>query len=116
MAAAEMWTASIAAAASIEARASAFENAGWTGMMAVDSQNISGDCYVALALAARATENLRLGTGVTNPLTRHPAATAAAVASIQVASNGRASLGIGRGDSALAHLGLAPARVGYLER
>ena len=110
-----MWTASIAAPKSIEARAEAFEAAGWTGMMVVDSQNISGDSYVALTLAARVTERLRLGTGVTNPLTRHPAVTASAIASVQVASDGRASLAIGRGDSALAHIGMAPAPVKYLE-
>jgi hypothetical protein len=41
------------------------------------------------ALAARATERLRLGPAVTNPVTRHPAVTAAAVATLQVESEGR---------------------------
>jgi 5,10-methylenetetrahydromethanopterin reductase len=63
---------------------------------------------------------LRIGTGVTNPFTRHPAVTASAIASVHVESGGRAVLGIGRGDSALAHLGLAPASVevfeSYLQR
>src|SRR4029434_1829249 len=58
--------------------------------------------------------------GVTNPVTRHPAVTAAAIATVQVLSGGRAVLGIGRGDSALFHLGQAPAPVDlfarYLER
>jgi 5,10-methylenetetrahydromethanopterin reductase len=57
-----------------------------------------------------------LATGVTNPFTRHPAATASAIASVQAESGGRAVLGIGRGDSALAHLGRAPASVDYFER
>jgi 5,10-methylenetetrahydromethanopterin reductase len=89
---------------------------GFDGWFVVDSQNLAGDCYVALALAAAATERIQLGTGVTNPFTRHPAVTASAIASVHVESGGRAVLGIGRGDSALAHLGLAPAPVAELER
>jgi 5,10-methylenetetrahydromethanopterin reductase len=91
------------------------ERDGFDGMVVVDSQNLAGDCYVALALAARETERLRLGTGVTNPYTRHPAVTASAIASVHAESGGRAVLGIGRGDSALAHLGLAPAPVPAFE-
>jgi 5,10-methylenetetrahydromethanopterin reductase len=91
------------------------EEAGWDGMVVVDSQNLSGDPYIALAMAARETERLGLGTGVTNPTTRHPAVTATSIASVQVESGGRAFLGIGRGDSALAHLGLAPASVPVFE-
>jgi 5,10-methylenetetrahydromethanopterin reductase len=67
-------------------------------------------------LAARETSRLRLGTGVSNPATRHPAAAAAGIGSVQIASDGRAVFGVGRGDSALAHLGLAPAPLADLER
>lgn len=87
------------------------EAAGWDGMAVVDSQNLSGDCYVALTAAAARTERLGLATGVTNPVTRHPAVTASAIASVHEYSKGRATLGIGRGDSSLAHLGRAPARI-----
>ncbi len=90
-------------------RAATAERAGYDGLALVDSQNLAGDCYVGLALAAQATSRLRLATGVTNPVTRHPAATAAAIAAVHAESGGRAVLGIGRGDSALAHLGYAPA-------
>lgn len=82
----------------------------------VDSQNLSGDPYIALAAAAGATTAIGLGTGVTNPFTRHAAVTACAIATVQEVSNGRAVLGIGRGDSSLAHLGLAPAPPAVLER
>ena len=92
------------------------EERGWDGLSFVDSQNLSGDVYVAMATAAMATERLIVSTGVTNPVTRHPAVTAGAVASVQAASGGRAVLAIGRGDSALAHLGRAPARVADFER
>src|SRR5713101_2482775 len=85
-------------------------------MLVVDSQNLSGDPYVSLALAATATTRIGLGTGVTNSVTRHAAATATAITSVNRVSNGRAVLGIGRGDSALAHLGRAPAKLAQFER
>jgi 5,10-methylenetetrahydromethanopterin reductase len=97
-------------------RAAAAEQAGYDGLALVDSQNLAGDCYVGLALAAKATTRLMLATGVTNPVTRHPAATAAAIAAVHAESAGRAVLGIGRGDSALAHLGYAPAAPAVFER
>jgi 5,10-methylenetetrahydromethanopterin reductase len=92
------------------------EAEGFDGFGLVDSQNLAGDPYVELALAAGTTERLLLGTAVTNPYTRHPAAAATAIATVHAESSGRAVLGIGRGDSALAHLGLAPAPVAYFER
>ena len=91
------------------------EEAGWHGIGILDNQNLCGDIYVALALAACATERIQLSTDVTNPVTRHPAVTAGAIASIQEASEGRAVLGIGRGDSALAFVGHAPAYVSVLD-
>ncbi|HEU4429047.1 MAG TPA: LLM class flavin-dependent oxidoreductase [Myxococcota bacterium] len=116
MAALELWTLGVADARSAGAQAQRAERAGFDGFAVVDSQNLSGDPYVALALAGRETERIKLGTGVTNPATRHAAATASAIASVHASSGGRAVLGIGRGDSALAHLGRAPARVAVLER
>lgn len=92
------------------------EELGYDGITFVDSQNRASDCYVALTVAAHATTRLKLGTGVTNSYTRHPAVTASAIAAIQAESGGRAYLGIGRGDSALAHLGLAPHAVPAFER
>jgi len=112
----EVWTAGTSHPSYGPRAAARAEAQGWDGMVFVDSQNLAGDAFVGLALAARETSTLKLGTGVTNPATRHPVATAAAIASVHVASDGRAHLGIGRGDSALAHLGLAPASPAELER
>jgi 5,10-methylenetetrahydromethanopterin reductase len=81
---------------------------GWDGLAFTDSQNLAGDVFAALAVAAHATSRLTLATGATNPATRHPAVVASAMASIQVESNGRAWLGIARGDSALAYIGRKP--------
>jgi 5,10-methylenetetrahydromethanopterin reductase len=61
-----------------------------------------------MALGAKVTEHLRFMTGVTNPATRHPAVLATAIATVQEESGGRAILGIGRGDTALFHLGRPP--------
>ena len=116
----ELWSPGIGLPGAAAARARRLEGEGWTGIGIVDSQCLSGDTYVALAMAAAATSTLRLATAVTNTATRHPAAAASAAASVQAESGGRLVLGIGRGDSALAHLGLAPAPVAqfehYLER
>lgn len=92
------------------------EAAGWAGMLVVDSQNLAPDSYVALTLAATGTRRIGLGTGVTNSVTRHPAVTASAAMALQEVSQGRMALGIGRGDSALAHLGRSPARLGGFRR
>ena len=43
-----------------------------------------------------------MGTGVTNPMTRHAAVAASAFSTLQVVSNGRTYLGIGRGVIAMA--------------
>ncbi|MGE0621378.1 MAG: LLM class flavin-dependent oxidoreductase [Pseudomonadales bacterium] len=112
----ELWTLGVASPRGTADYAKIAEDAGWHGLLVVDSQNLSGDSYVALAMAATVTSTLGLGTGVTNNATRHPAVTAAAIASVHKISAGRACLGIGRGDSALAHLGSAPARLGPFER
>jgi len=107
----QLWTTTAAAPRGSARTARDLEAAGWDGMLVVDSQNLSGDPYVALAMAASATTRLGLGTGVTNCVTRHASVTASSIASVQRIAGGRAVLGIGRGDSALAHLGRAPARL-----
>ncbi len=97
------------------------EAAGYDGIGVTDSQNLAGDCWVALTAMAMSTTTLKLATGVTNPVTRHPAVTASAAHALNILSpapdgSGRVVVGIGRGDSALAHLGRAPASVRTLER
>jgi 5,10-methylenetetrahydromethanopterin reductase len=105
----EIWSAGAGSPGRIGEMARRLEEEGWDGLALVDSQNLAPDPYVLLGLAAASTSRLGLATGVTNPLTRHPAAAATAAATVHAASGGRFVLGIGRGDSALAHLGLAPA-------
>ena len=92
----------------VEAQARRAEEHGWDGITFTDSQNLVGDPFVAAALAAAATERLRFATGVSNLHTRHPAALATVAATVQETSGGRFVLGLGRGDTALFHLGRKP--------
>lgn len=85
------------------------EAAGFAGVLLADSETLIADPYVELAIASVATERLALGVAVTNPVTRHPAVTAAAIASVHLESGGRGVLGFARGDSALRQLNLKPA-------
>ena len=111
----EFWTWTVAEPTGSAEFARRAEAEGWDGIGVGDSQSLTGDPYVSLALAATATDTLGLATSVTNPVTRHPAVTATSAFALQRLSRGRMVLGIGRGDSALAHLGRAPARLGWFE-
>ena len=104
----ELWTMRVPEPGTVVAQAEAAEHAGWDGITFTDSQNLIGDPFVAVALAANATERLRFATGVTNAFTRHPAALANVAVTVQETSGGRFVLGIGRGDTALFHLGRKP--------
>jgi 5,10-methylenetetrahydromethanopterin reductase len=55
------------------------------------------DTYELQALCATVTKRIKIGSLVTNPFTRHPVITAAAVSTLDEISNGRAFLGIGAG-------------------
>lgn len=104
----ELWATKVPNAASAVFQAERAEAAGWDGITFTDSQNLIADPFVMTALAARATEHLRFATGVTNLHTRHPAALATVAATVHETSGGRFALGLGRGDTALFHLGLQP--------
>lgn len=82
------------------------EAMGFDVLLSPDTQNLSPDPFSQLALATQTTQRLRLGTGVTNPVTRDVAVTACAFSTLQAESGGRMICGIGRGDSSAAHIGL----------
>lgn len=91
------------------------EALGFDSVVFADTQNITPEVWGQLMLAARDTERVELGTGVTNPGTRDAAVTASAVLALQVESGGRAVCGIGRGDSSLAKIGRGPVPVPEFE-
>jgi 5,10-methylenetetrahydromethanopterin reductase len=73
------------------------------------------DPYVCLAAAAGATQRLMVGNWVATPASHTPASAAGSIKTVQAVSDGRAILGLGRGDSALAYLGMAPAPLKFFE-
>lgn len=75
-----------------------------------DSQLITKNPYVAFALAAEATDRIRMGPGVANPVTYNWTALTSTMSAINELSDGRAVLGLGVGDSAVTPLGLKAAR------
>ncbi|NQW22429.1 MAG: LLM class flavin-dependent oxidoreductase [SAR202 cluster bacterium] len=95
-------------------RAKLAEDLGFDYIGVPDSQSLWPELYVSLSVIANATSRVHLGPTVTNPLTRHPAVAASAIASINQLSEGRAFLGIGSGDSAILNLGLRPAKLAEL--
>jgi probable F420-dependent oxidoreductase len=84
---------------------------GWT----YDSHVLWQESTPTLALAAAATERIKLGHMVTNPGTREPTVLASAYATLQDISDGRMVMGIGRGDSARRYINQKPVRVGPFE-
>jgi len=85
------------------------EEAGFDLVGVPDSQSVYRELYVTAALAALRTKRATIGPWVANPLTRHPAVQASAIATIDEMSGGRAMLGLGTGHSATDMLGLKPA-------
>ena len=95
-------------------RARLAEEMGFDYVGVGDSQSLFRELYVSLSTVATCTQRVMLGPTITNPITRHPAVTASAIASVNELSSGRAFLGIGSGDSSVLNLGLRPARVAEL--
>jgi alkanesulfonate monooxygenase SsuD/methylene tetrahydromethanopterin reductase-like flavin-dependent oxidoreductase (luciferase family) len=108
--------------------ASRLEAAGYAGVWAWDHFVGRGDertpvleCWTMLALAAGRTDRIAVGSFVTNVMNRHPAVLARAVGTLQVATGGRAVLGIGIGGHPAEHAAYgidfpaAPERVARLE-
>jgi 5,10-methylenetetrahydromethanopterin reductase len=112
----EVWLHAFAIPGQVADTARRAEAWGFDGLLIADSQNLTADIWVELALAGAATSRLRVGPGVTNPVTRHLAVTAGAAATLQAETAGRATLGFARGDSALSQVGLRPETAGEFER
>jgi 5,10-methylenetetrahydromethanopterin reductase len=115
MSAVELWITSVHVPGQAVSMARRAEADGFDGLGFGDTQNLAADPYIGLVLAAQATTSLRLGVRVANPVTRDAAAVAAAIATVQVESGGRAVLGVGRGDSSVSHVAGRPAPVSALE-
>ncbi len=91
------------------------EELGLASLVFADSQNLTAEVWGQLMLAASATTRIRLGPGVSNSVTRDPAVTASAALALQVESDGRAVLALGRGDSAVQRVGKSQDTVARFE-
>ena len=87
--------------------ASLGESLGWDLVGIADTPGNAMDVWVALALAAERTERVPLAACVTNFVTRAPAITAGAAASVDALSGGRLILGVGTGHSGVTNVGAA---------
>ena len=96
-------------------RAKLAEDNGFSHVWMWDSHVLWQEVYPIFALMAAATSDIHIGPCVTNPVTRDPTVTAAAMATLNEISGGRMELGIGRGDSAQRVLGRDPVSVTALE-
>jgi len=74
------------------------EELGYEGVFLADSQMRSLDPFQVLAVAARETRSILLGTAVTNMVYRDPTVLASSFATLNEVSNGRAIVGLGTGD------------------
>jgi len=75
----------------------AAERLGYVRCWVADQGLDTRDVHVTLAAMAAKTRTIRLGPGITNPYLRHPAVSAASIASLDELSGGRAFHGIGAG-------------------
>lgn len=72
----------------------------------INEDRLQKDSFTVLAALANSTESIRIGPGVTNPFTRHPALIASAIATLDELSGARAVLGLGAGGTNHGMLGL----------
>jgi 5,10-methylenetetrahydromethanopterin reductase len=99
----------------VEKLAGLADRYGYAMIGIADTPGNAMDPWVSAALVARATQKARVAICVTNLVTRHPAVSAAAIASLDQISEGRAVLGIGAGHSGTRNLGLPKSNARQLE-
>src|SRR5216683_5012850 len=91
------------------------ESVGFTYGWIFDSHVIWMEPFPLLTLMAANTKKMRLGPCVTNPAVRDVTVAASLFATLNLASNGRMVIGIGRGDSSRRVLGKNPTTLENLE-
>ncbi len=92
------------------------EELGFSHIWIGDSHLIWREAYVNMTAVVLNTSKVKIGTGVTNPLTRHPSVVASAYATLEEFAPGRMIVGIGLGDSSVETMGMKPARLAYFEK
>lgn len=92
------------------------EGLGFSHLWIGDSHLIWREAFVNMAAAVLNTTKVKIGTGVTNPLTRHPSVVASGFATLEEFAPGRFIVGIGLGDSSVETMGMKPACLSYFEK
>src|SRR3954462_10017277 len=87
------------------------EDLGVTHFGAGEGPLLFSDPYQFLAIASQQTSTIKLGTQVTNPLTRIAPVTANSTATLNALAPGRTFLGIGTANNALRSMGNRPATI-----
>ena len=77
------------------------EELGYSHIWIGDSHLIWREAFVNLTAVAVNTSKVKLGTGVTNPLTRHPSVVSSAFVTLEEMAPRRINVGIGLGDSSV---------------
>ena len=92
------------------------EDVGFSHIWVGDSHLIWREAYINMAAMALNTTKVKLGTGVTNPLTRHPSVVASGYATLEEYAPGRMIVGIGLGDSSVETMGMKPSTLASFEK
>ncbi|MGR8948553.1 MAG: LLM class flavin-dependent oxidoreductase [Gammaproteobacteria bacterium] len=92
------------------------EQLGYSQAWFYDSQMIYSDVYATMALCAKETSRIRLGTGVAVPTTRIAPVIAHSIATIAELAPGRVELGVGNGNTARLTMGLRPVPLGRMKK
>jgi 5,10-methylenetetrahydromethanopterin reductase len=90
------------------------ESNGFSHAWVADSQMVWADPYQCLALSAANTRTIKLGTNVTNPISRIAPVTACNFATLNALAPGRVIMGIGTGNTSRRTLGMPAARLSEL--
>src|ERR1700716_1368851 len=90
------------------------EDAGFDGVGIHDHPSSGRDAYLALALAARATQRIRLFPATSSPVVRHPLVLASLAHSLEEIAAGRIFLTVAPGFISTRSIGQPRARVGVM--
>jgi len=89
------------------------EELGFSHVWVGDSHLIWREAYINMTAMLLNTNKVKFGTGVTNPLTRHPSVLASGYATLEEFAPGRMIVGIGLGDSSVETMGMKPSTLAH---
>jgi len=99
----------------VDRMATAADRYGYDMIGIADTPGNAMDPWVAATMAAMNTRKARLALVVTNLVSRHPAVSAAAIASLDRIAKGRTVLGLGAGHSGTKNLGMPRSNIAEIE-